>query len=409
MTVERLQEVLGIEDLPAVYTDLLPRFEQEWKDICTQPLFEREAVEALIDEGFIDGACMPDVNACLEKIEAEEELRFALQYLYYVLCVYRRPWENEFYRDPAPSALGEYRYTFAYIILLRCLQKSVSDVRRRGMPETAVAQLKGAADCGRGEPWGLRGMFHWHMSCALGTMFFVGLFRYEIERMPEGYRMFRRKADGKLLLLWAGERRFDKYGQFTHLDEHTAFRTKEPVGTTDGNLIRPDGVVTDRYVVLDEREWEEVYVQGDMSLSYHIPSKASYTIEAAKESFMQALDFYHRYFPEICFKGIECYSWLYSPQLKELLPKESGINRFNDKLYISAVPSGADGFYTFVFQTNEADFDPKTAPTDTLLRRRFVEFVQKGGRAHNGFMFLPVQTVPRLGEDKAELYAWDLF
>lgn len=52
---------------------------------------------------------------------------------------------------------------------------------------------------------------------------------------------------------------------------------------------------------------------------------------------------------------------------------------------------------------------PDTADADTSLKRGFIEFVRKGGRAHNGFMYLPLAYVDRLGSDCQELYAWDLF
>ncbi|MBQ9414853.1 MAG: hypothetical protein IJU16_06995 [Clostridia bacterium] len=410
MTMQRLCEILCVDNLyHAKYDADLERFTKEWDAIKSQPLLDREGLDVLARDGYIDAACLPDVDACLAKIEADEELAFALQFVYYALCAYHKPWQNELYADPSPAALGDYRGTFAYILLLRVLQKSIADLRARRVPEDALDQMKGVADCGRGEPWGLGGMFHWHISCSLGTMFYQGMFRYEICEMPEGYRMFRRKADGKLLALWAGERRFDAEGQFTWDDAQTAFRTAAPASDRDGWMIRPDGVVVNRYVTLSKEEWEPAFCEGDVALSFHIPPKCRYTIEAAKETFQQAVAFYQTYFPEISLRGIQAYSWLYSPQLSAIMPPESGINRFNHYLYLCPVPSGPDGFYDFVFQTDAEHFDPDTAPTDTTLRRRFVEYVKAGGKAHNGFMYLPTADVDRLGEKPENLYAWDLF
>lgn len=123
-------------------------------------------------------------------------------------------------------------------------------------------------------------------------------------------------------------------------------------------MIRPDGVLLNQQVTLSPEKWEPVYCAGDMALSYHIPGNIPYHVDMMKETFQEAVAFYQKYFPDIELKGIQCYSWLYSPQLRFMLSEESGINRLNSHLYLCPVPSGPDGFYSFVFHTDTAHFDP---------------------------------------------------
>lgn len=412
MTPERLLNLLGINELPERYGPGLERFQEEWPQIKKLPLLEMDQMEQLAQEGFIDASCFSDVQDCLEKLKADEELAFTLQFLYHMLCVYGKPWDNDLYLTPAPPLLGEYRYTFALILFLRTLYKGVAEDRERGIPEEMISQMKGAFNDATGncrEPWGIRDGFHWNMSCVMGTMFFVGTFRYELMEMPPFYRLYRRRRDGRLLALYCGEARIDKQGQFTHLDDRTDFRTEASQSDWDGYLIRPDGVLLNQRMTLPQEEWEPVYCAGDMALSYHIPGNIPYTVDTLKETFRQAVAFYRQYFPDIDLKGIQCYSWLYSPQLRYMLPAESGINRLNSLLYLCPVPSGADGFYCFVFHTDAEHFDPDTIPADTSLKRGFIQFVRQGGQAHNGFMYLPVADVDRLGASGRELYCWDLF
>ncbi len=411
MTEKRLAEVLGVDEWPQEYMDLLARFNSEWDDIRQQPLLDKEELKALAAEGFVAEECLDDVFACLERIEADEELCFALQVLYYVLSIYRLPSENEFYKDPAPTSLGEYRFTFTMIVLIKILMNGVKKARERGIPEELIAQHKGAANGDRLDgtgPFGAPNMFHWRTVCSFATMYSLGAFRYEPERVPPGYRMLRRKVDGKLLMLYTAAQRFDEFGQIAWSDEQVVFSTQAAKGQFDGYVIAPNGVVLDRYVALSEEDWEVAFDGGDTALSFHIPPEIPYTIENAAQSFRQAVEFFGKYYPDMNVRSIQSYSWLYSPQLTSLLPEQSGINRFNRELYLAPVPSGPDGFYSFVFKTDAANFDLETVETDTSLKRGFVNYVKNGGRVHNGFMYLPAADVHRFDDNAHELYVTDV-
>lgn len=411
MTTTRLAELLGVAEWPDNYTTEFERFCAQWEQIRTLPIVDFAAVDALIAEGFFDPAGLPDVKACLALIEADEELHFALQCIYYALREYRYAHQNELYIDPAPPALGDYRDTFAMIILLKLLIRGVAEAKARHLPEEALAENKGAAngdllDHGH---YGTRGMFHWRVVCAYGTMYHAGVMRYEPERVPEGYRMLRRKADGKLLMLYTAARGFDEYGQFMHDPALTVFTTRAAAGATDGYVITADGRVLDRYVELPADEWDVVLDAGDAALSFHIPPDISYNVDALADSFRKAVAFYTAYYPEMDIRSIQSYSWLYSPQLRYMLAQTSGINRLNRELYLAPVPSGADGFHCFVFKTDSASFDAETAPTDTSLKRGFVSFVKDGGRVHNGFVYFPVSEVDRFDAQAHTLYATEFF
>lgn len=407
MTMERLAVVLGVPAWPEQYTVEYERFCKEWDDIRSLPLLDFEAVDALIADGYVDAAILPDVRSCAALIEANEELLFSLQCVYYALREYRGAHQNELYIDPAPPSLGEWQYTFALLILLKLLVRGMSEARARNLPEEALAENKGAAngDLLENGHYGARGMFHWRVVCAYCTMYHAGVMRYEPERVPEGYRMLRRRADGKLLMLYTAPRQFDEYGQFTFDPSCTVFSTVAATGKTDGYVIAPDGRVLDRYVMLPDDDWEVVLDGGDTALSFHIPPDIAYTIEALADSFKKAVAFYTTYYPDMNIRSIQSYSWLYSPQLSFMLPETSGINRVNRELYLAPVPSGPDGFYCFVFKTDEASFHVDTVNADTSLKRGFVRFVKEGGRVHNGFMYFPTSEVERFGVNAHELYA----
>ena len=407
MTAERLAQVLGMDEWPAEYSALLERFQSEWETVRTQPLLDVDELKLLVAQGYVMGECLEDVYTCLNKIEEDEELHFAFQVLFYVLCVYRLPSENEFYKEPVPPLLEDYRYTFAMTLLIKILMNGVKKARERGIPEELIAQHKGAANGDRLDgsgPFGAPNMFHWRTVCAFATMYSLGAFRYEPERVPPGYRMLRRRADGKLLMLYTAARDIDEFGQFAWSADMVRFTTKEADGKLDGSVITPDGCMTDRYVSLSDEEWDVAFDGGDTALSFHIPPEIPYNVENAADSFRQAVEFFDKYYPDMNVKSIQSYSWLYSPQLKSMLPETSGINRFNREVYLAPVPSGPDGFYSFVFKTDAGSFDLDTVETNTSLKRGFVSYVKNGGRVHNGVMYLPAADVNRFGADAHELY-----
>lgn len=410
MTTVRLAEVLGVAEWPCDYQTEFERFQQEWETVRQLPLLDEATLDTLVQDGFVDAASAADAKACARLIEADEELHFALQCVYYALYEYRGPHQNELYIDPVPPSLGDYRFTFPMVILIKCMIAGVRRARERGIPEELLAEHKGAANGGpcEGGHIGTPGMFHWRCVCSFCTMYSHGILRFEPERVPAGYRMLRRKADGKLLMLYTAARSFDEFGQFVWEESQTVFTSKEATGRTDGYVITPDGRVVDRYLSLPEEEWETAFDGGDAALSFHIPPKVAYNTETMGDSFRKAVAFFNTYYPDLPVRSIQSYSWLYSPQLSAMLPETSGINRLNRELYLAPVPSGPDGFHSFVFNTDSASFDAETASTDTGLRRAFVGFVKAGGRVHNGFMYLPAADAARFDNNAHTLYAWDV-
>ncbi len=413
MTLERLAAVLGIDEWPASYHEEYERFCKDWEEGVRQlPVLEADAVESMAEEGFLHTESVSDILACAERIAADEELRFAFFAVYYALTMYRGPHQNEFYVDPCPPSLEQYRFTFSQAILVKLLIKGVSDARAKGIPEEYIAQHHGAASgdlVAQTGVYGTPGMFHWRCVCSFGTMYYCGAFRFEPERVPPGYRMVRRLADDKLLMLYTAPVAVDAYGQFARDEASTAFRTTASVGKLDGYMIATDGRILNRYVDLPSSEWALVFDGGDAALSFHIPPRIPYNADAAAASFKAAVNFYNTYYPEYAWKSIQSYSWLYSPQLSEMLAPTSGIVTMNSNLYLAPVPSGPDGFYEFVFQTDAEDFDPDTVLTDSSLKRGFVSFVKSGRLVHNGFMYLPYAYVDAFDASRAALYATDMY
>jgi len=120
----------------------------------------------------------------------------------------------------------------------------------------------------------------------------------------------------------------------------------------------------------------------------HIPEeKGKYTVENCKESFLKALAFYNRYYPEIDLKGIWCDSWLFSPELQIINElSESNIMKVQRQCYMVPIPPDESGIANFVFHCDK--IDTKTVPRSSALERGVVEILEHGGIFRNGGMFI---------------------
>ena len=75
---------------------------------------------------------------------------------------------------------------------------------------------------------------------------------------------------------------------------------------------------------------------GDNILEVHIPQGRSLLYEECDISFESASFFFKKYF-NYEFEYFTCHSWLLSPTLKEILPKDSNIINFQDRFTLIAV------------------------------------------------------------------------
>jgi len=122
---------------------------------------------------------------------------------------------------------------------------------------------------------------------------------------------------------------------------------------------------------------------GDPFLSVHIPRGGKLDEAACLESFERAKKFFPEYL-NFEFKAFGCFTWLFDPSFKKLLPPESNILKFQKLfpylwIYDREAYWGLD--YVFVNITKE---NIKDAPTDTTFRKNLVGHILSGGIMQSG-------------------------
>ena len=122
--------------------------------------------------------------------------------------------------------------------------------------------------------------------------------------------------------------------------------------------------------------------KGDKFLSVHIPRGGRMDEAACLESFAQAEKFFPEYF-NYKFKAFGCYTWLFDPNFKKLLPPESNILKFQQLFNIFKYSEADYGGLDYIF-VNINKNNIKDAPTDTSFRKAIVEHILSGGIMQSG-------------------------
>lgn len=128
---------------------------------------------------------------------------------------------------------------------------------------------------------------------------------------------------------------------------------------------------------LGELEFEKCVKDEEYLIGVHIPSDGSLSGENCEESVRQSRSFFERYDKRFAGVPYTCYSWLLSPALKELLPADSRILRFQEMFRIEHIYQEETAYKEWVFKRR--DISPEEMPEDTSLQRKMKEHLLNGG------------------------------
>lgn len=117
--------------------------------------------------------------------------------------------------------------------------------------------------------------------------------------------------------------------------------------------------------------------RGDHALGLHIP-EGRLTPESVDESLHLARAFFARHFPDEDYRFATCVSWLLDEQLREYLPEDSNILRFQRRFQLVPGASRDDNatMVEFVFKRPLAELD--TLPRHTTLQRAVIDHIRAG-------------------------------
>lgn len=96
-------------------------------------------------------------------------------------------------------------------------------------------------------------------------------------------------------------------------------------------------------------EYEMIVTEGEKLINIHIPADADMTREALRKSYLEAREFFKKFFPEYGRAEMVCDSWLLAPSLRELLPESSRILGFQNAFDVIRVDETSNGCIRWVY------------------------------------------------------------
>lgn len=129
-------------------------------------------------------------------------------------------------------------------------------------------------------------------------------------------------------------------------------------------------------------------------ISLHIPSGANLELEAVHRSYRLAGIFVCQYFPAYIHAKIRCSSWLLAPALRDVLPSNSKIIRFQKEFVIQHVEEESDSFMQWVYKRTDIPWE--SLPEETTLQRNLKQYILSGRKVGEGAGYLSEKIFQRL-------------
>lgn len=140
---------------------------------------------------------------------------------------------------------------------------------------------------------------------------------------------------------------------------------------------------------IGQLEYELTALNGAPIVSLHIPTDTDLRPEILRPSLRDGLSEFYRLFPDLAGASVYCHSWLLSPLLKQFLPEDSNILRFQELFDITSDTVPGKDVLLWVFKNPRLRVEEY--PENTSLQRNLKQFFLGGGQflEGRGYLRLP--------------------
>ena len=129
---------------------------------------------------------------------------------------------------------------------------------------------------------------------------------------------------------------------------------------------------------IGELEYEMRMENHKHLIGIHIPADTDMTISKLRSSYLEALDFFKKYYPEFIGADMVCSSWLLAPSLKYVLPENSKILQFQKSFIIGDMEVDSLGFMDWIYGSRNIPIEE--LPEDTSLQRKLKPHLRNSGK-----------------------------
>lgn len=129
---------------------------------------------------------------------------------------------------------------------------------------------------------------------------------------------------------------------------------------------------------IGELEYEMRIENNRHLIDIHIPADADMTTVKLRNSYLKALDFFAKHYPEFKDADMVCSSWLLAPSLKNVLPENSRILQFQKSFEIEKMEEDSLGFMDWIYGSRNIPLEE--LPEDTTLQRNLKPYLRNNGK-----------------------------
>ncbi len=310
------------------------------------------------------------------------------------------------------KALGKEQMGIYYLIIDMELAPFLRDLHGRMGVDEAVTRnnLTQIRDIN----WGYRktnedrfggGLSYWLKHHTDGELFRIGRMQYFIKPSFGYIEAYRSRETGEVIALAQDGMKMNDEGFLCFKGEEatatwtTVHSTDYQAGTTTGYVVSPSKgiVLRDQPVTLDLNVWKHVLGKGSLMLSMHIPGGGTMALKKCIESARDAFNFFEKHFPHRPVVGIDCISWIFGPQLEDMLEPDSNLVELMAAGYLYPVHWGRDDDgLGFIFYRNDRKFE--NYPRDNELQNTVLDWVLAKRPWRVGGWFVLKEDVEKMGD-----------
>ncbi len=349
------------------------------------PVLSDENAVLVAQKTFLPAEGGKALLKCAQAINSFDDAHLCASFMAYLTVYKRAPWLNYIYTENHFTVEGLMPEQVGWVLVAVQLANTlINKEPPEELNEENIGAFRGySLSCFEQKGyWGIL-EWNWNMLSAGGCMFVFDILKYVPGEFTSDFPVI---TDGKSYVSLAGGKFFvGKEGELVDRQEKSLFTTSfyEDDERYIGHVISRDGAVEEKPTEFSKSVWRDFLRGGTHTLEIHIPQRIEYTPERIKYAHKLALDFYKDFYPQHKPKAVACYSWLYSPQLKKVLPENSNILAVNSKLHLLPIIASFDGDCRFLRQ-------------GTSLQRRIAEECERGTEFHYGISYIAIDEIEKL-------------
>lgn len=373
---------------------------------ASRPLLSEEELDAVTeaiarhqqDDGAWYAPCVLFLRELLAALLKDPARNLAAVLLRRYLIEENQPWEVHLY---APSLLDVPGFAPGSVDLLFVTAALGYTLTVRKPPYDLNAENIGSyigytrAYTDAHGHWGINER-SWNMLGSGGCMFVFHTLKFQPERFSPDFLVLKETSGGacRFVTLLRGAFGVAPDGSLTR-DEAKAVAKTAPLRETEEAYIAHEifasGVVSTEAASFPKSRWTVALDETSMMLGLHIPPRLPYTVEDHRLSMQQAYAFYAPFLKHVGeIKGFVCYSWLYSPQNKHILPPTSNILEMQRHVHLCSMLTELDEGLMFL-------------RPGSSLQQRLADFRAAGNAYHVGYMYVPLEELEQFGAFTHEL------